>query len=100
VKIPFLLQPMGTHKGTVLARLLMPDGRTLVECREQWLHRDHDRKIWGRYVAESGEAWWFDHSRVQELKETSKGKRKAFLVEIETIDPPPEGAICAVATSR
>jgi hypothetical protein len=91
----FFVKPQGTYRGMVCARLLTPEGRR-VECAEQWIHRDYNRKVWGRYVSGSGESWWLDHSAVLDLKESAKGKRKPFSVEIEPISPPPSGAICAV----
>jgi hypothetical protein len=47
----FLVKPQGTYRGMVCARLLTPEGRR-VECAEQWIHRDYDHKIWGRYVTD------------------------------------------------
>jgi hypothetical protein len=93
----FLLKPLGSSHGMVLAHLLTPDGQR-VECCEQWLAPSGEKFVWGAYRSEStGEWFWFDHFKVLDLKKTAKGKRKPFPVEVEVIGPPPPGAILAVA---
>jgi hypothetical protein len=93
----FLLKPLGTDHGMVLAQLLTLGGHRVELC-EQWLPAAGNKFVWGAYhCSETGRWWWFDHSKVLELIKTAKGKRKPFEVEIKVIGPPPPDAILAVA---
>jgi len=93
--VKLMVVPLGTRRGTVCSRLTTPDGER-VELRDKWIARSGDRKVWARYFTSSGQTWWLDDDAVDAAGESSKGKRKPFAVEIDTTEPPPEDAICAM----
>jgi hypothetical protein len=96
-KVPLVVVPLGTHEGRVYAKLETPGGER-VQLKEQWVHHGYSGKVWGRYVSDSGEKWWFDRDEVDIATRSAKGKRKPFSVEITIDKPPPEGAVCALTS--